>query len=1789
MKRITVFLGALALATLWATSAFAGLYEDGLSYYGSGQYGKAVAAFQAALEADPQNLEAKKKLGDSYYALGKNAEAAKVYEEVLAQDPNDGVVRLHLAQVRQWQNDAAQAIETYTKLLDKEPENLTAMRELAEVYSWNKETYPKGIEICDRILKIEPKDQKALLIKARLTSWQGEHGKAAEVYEELLKLDPENDTARLEYANTLSYAKRYDDAINQFNLLVLKPKMRSQALIGLADAYNYGQRYADAVLTYQMVLEKDKNNVQALRGLGNAYAAQKRTREAVETYEKLATLEPENQENALVLANLYSWDESTYPQAIKTLEQLIAKDPNNADARRLLSRIYTFSNNHTEAQNQYKALLDADPDNADLRLEYARALRESGDFGPAIEQVDVVLAKTPDDVDAKVAKAQLLADSGKPDEAIAMFEEILATKGQEKNLEAQVGIGLAYHKKALVAKKRMDELEASIQQQWLGVFDRVRAVFAKWDHDAARTASLDRLEQAAKDHPTSSLPYIKLAEVQMDYGANEDAIAAYQKASQADPQDVAPWLGMSVVYGKMGNPDKSLDAIRRAAMIAPDNMEVVGGLSDVYTYQRDTQNAIKTLEQALASHTSDLDLRRKLAIVYSQNSLYYEKAIEQANYVLQQEPEDFQTRLLLARLYSWTEKWNEADREFQVLLSKMPEEEPVKAEEGANTFLAERNKEKALTKEDLYLEMMRVRCYGGRAPEVIVELTEKVQQQPDKVPFRLALAHAYEINKEYEKSETLYTQVKDTDPRNANAYIGLGTVYRETAQYDKAVLAYRDALAIDSESTEAYYGLGVIDRKSGNYERAIAMQRKVLEYDPTNVNGFTEMSYNHYLLSRRYVAVTGEYQRAWWLLQNSWGDLYGIYGEYPANIEQMRRILDEDPSNVQVRYLLAQELAAHNRYKEAAREYQKVLEYDPGHVGARLALAEIFSYDRDTYGYAIAQCIEVLKKDPENFDVRLRLARLYSWSGQFEAANQQYIWLLNRRPGNLDLREEYAQNLSYAKRYDDAIEQFSIVLSQDPGREDARMELAKLFAYNNRIDDAMKEYEVILKRSPNNYEAGFALANLYSWDRRYYGRAIDLYRRLYNTYPKNTEARLEMGRLMLERGEFEDAEAAYRDAIALEPDNVDAHIALGKVYIGMKKNGDAENEFQTALKYEPENVEAHFYMASVLSMNPDRYEDAIPHAEFVVNKEPENTDVRILLARLYSYETQYAKAAEHLQYVVDKGEDDRDVLLELARAYNYGEDYDSALNVYKTMAEKDPNDNTVRLEMGLCFLAVGQYQDAIVNLEYVAEQDPWNVEGRKGLARSYKQSGQVDQAIDQYKRIMIINPKDDEAAQYLKLYSIEYVDGAFVDSYFMLPGPGGPGGIKPGKASLYMSEAEQKYRVQLANELYNRQNLKRARYEFEKLVKANPQNAYYHLALANIYRQSGMWRSAIHEYKVAQALEPDNQEVKEGLARVAYESAPTLDVFAGYSEAIRFADRVGYFVGGAEFTYRFLDNWAVWARYEAGRFDQQRQDVIFTQSPAIGMQLGLGGEVAISGEYIFNIYDQNIDPTHNWNARASYDLLGVALFDLAYSRKDKRETFTSVAENIYMDSIGLTLTLRNLIGTDWDHFSVLGDYAYRINSESKGDIVALDSQTSNQARGGLGYTFFDPFQITDTSILLSYLFTYIDNETRDPYNAEVYWSPLDFYSHSLPIGWNQAINEDLFYSLGVSPTYSFEEGEDGWGVGLFGGVDWRINYNHALSLDADWSYGGVQDASFYAWSVFLNWRISFGDHSALEK
>ncbi|MCB9488346.1 MAG: tetratricopeptide repeat protein [Deltaproteobacteria bacterium] len=751
----------------------------------------------------------------------------------------------------------------------------------------------------------------------------------------------------------------------------------------------------------------------------------------------------------------------------------------------------------------------------------------------------------------------------------------------------------------------------------------------------------------------------------------------------------------------------------------------------------------------------------------------------------------------------------------------------------------------------------------------------------------------------------------------------------------------------------------------------------------------------------------------------------------------------------------------------------------------------------------------------------------------------------------------------------------------------------------------MHEYELVLKNDPYNYEASFALASLYSWDRRYHGRALDLYRRLYNRYPKNTEARLEMGRLLLERGEFDEAEKAYRDALALEPENADAHISLGKVYMGMKKNGEAETEFNKALEIEPGNVDAHYYLATLLSANPDRYGEAIDHAEKVVEKEPDNADIRLLLARLYSYETRYAQAAEHLQYLVENGNDDYEVYLELARAYNYAEDYDSAIAIYNKMAEKDPKDVTVRLELGQCYLAQGAYTDAIVNLEYVVETDPWNVDGRKGLARAYKESGKIDEAIDQYKRILVVNPGDEEARTFLALYDIYYSEGAFLDAFFNAPGPGGPGFISPGPPTLKMSEAEQKYRTQLANELYNKQAYQRARFEFEKLVAANPNNIYYRLALANIYRQSGMWRSALHQYKVAESLDPSNIDAQEGIALVTYESAPTLDVFAGYSEAIRFADRISYLNGGTTFTYRFWDGWSAWGRLEAARMMQQNQDAINILAPAVGLNAGLFGIAGLKGEYIYNIFDQDIDPTHNWLIAGTADILDIASLELAYQRKDVRQTALAMHERIFMDSYGGVLAFQNLTGADWDHFNLRGEYRYRIYSESDqsdgdhdktADAVDLDSQNSDYVQASLGYTFFNPFEVDNSGLLVSYAFTWLDHEDFEPYATEAYWSPYRFWSHSLPIGWFHGPRDDFNYSLGASPGYGWEisqEGDDAagsFGLGLFGSANWRINYNHALSAQAEWGAGGgySDGSSYYSYSIFLNWRITFGDHSALE-
>ena len=97
---------------------------------------------------------------------------------------------------------------------------------------------------------------------------------------------------------------------------------------------------------------------------------------------------------------------------------------------------------------------------------------------------------------------------------------------------------------------------------------------------------------------------------------------------------------------------------------------------------------------------------------------------------------------------------------------------------------------------------------------------------------------------------------------------------------------------------------------------------------------------------------------------------------------------------------------------------------------------------------------------------------------------------------------------------------------------------------------------------------------------------------------------------------YEEAIAAYREALALDPDFADAHCNLGAVFYNRGERKDARRHFERCLRVDPGHVEAHFNLANVLEEEGCN-EMALHHYRTGLVADPFYPDLHINLALLY--------------------------------------------------------------------------------------------------------------------------------------------------------------------------------------------------------------------------------------------------------------------------------------------------------------------------------------------------------------------------------------------------------------------------------------------------------------------------------------------------------------------------------------------------------------------------------------------
>lgn len=225
-----------------------------------------------------------------------------------------------------------------------------------------------------------------------------------------------------------------------------------------------------------------------------------------------------------------------------------------------------------------------------------------------------------------------------------------------------------------------------------------------------------------------------------------------------------------------------------------------------------------------------------------------------------------------------------------------------------------------------------------------------------------------------------------------------------------------------------------------------------------------------------------------------------------------------------------------DRWEQANDEYQKVLEIDPSHLEARLALGRNLLMQLNQAEAAYEEFRTCLKQQPGNFNAVLGMATCERQLARPEQAESRMRQLLDR--------ELTAQQ-----------------------RSNVLMELGQVLLDRGELNEAIRVLTEVTQTDPLNSTAFYAIGSAWAglgekekafefFDkskqlREQFGRLTTITSELVS-HPERADLRWEAGKILMDQGMYREGAAWMSTALMYDPDHRPAHEALARYYETVK-------------------------------------------------------------------------------------------------------------------------------------------------------------------------------------------------------------------------------------------------------------------------------------------------------------------------------------------------------------------------------------------------------------------------------------------------------------------------------------------------------------------------------------------------------------------------------------------------------------------------------------------------------------
>lgn len=573
---------------------------------------------QLAVDADPNYLKARIKLG-SYYVVGRRpAEAREFADKALELAPENPQVHVLNARVLLLEGKPDAALEEADLALSLGPDQREAIS-LAALLHARAGDIDRSMAIIDQgldavsVADVESLRQSRVSILAEV----GERERGLAELEALVADYPDTLSYQMALAELYLGTGRGEEAEALIRDLVARDPDNAEWRIRLAQILVRQERAGDAEASLLQAV-KDRPNAMGLRlALGGFYEQAGRVDDALSAYQGIADAQPRSDDGLVARNRIAALQvDRDEEQARATVAGILADAPDNADALLLRAALRISDQQVDEAIADLRLALVKRPTSVRALLGLARAQLLNGNVTLAEEAYRQVLAVDPANASATRELAVLVGNRGETEEAETLLRQALRVEPGDPDASRNLVRALMIQQDFEAAEAEARRMIGQGAAAGVADFQLGQALEAQQDKARAEAAYRAALAKA----PTADAPLASLVRLLLDDGRAGQAAAYLEPHVETYPEHLQGRFLLAEVYASQGRVTDAENVYRGVLAERPEVVGAYVGLAGLYAPASDERLAV--LEEGSEKFPADPQLGLALGSTYEKRQDY---------------------------------------------------------------------------------------------------------------------------------------------------------------------------------------------------------------------------------------------------------------------------------------------------------------------------------------------------------------------------------------------------------------------------------------------------------------------------------------------------------------------------------------------------------------------------------------------------------------------------------------------------------------------------------------------------------------------------------------------------------------------------------------------------------------------------------------------------------------------------------------------------------------------------------------------------------------------------------------------------------------------------------------------------------------------------------------------------------------------------------------------------------------------------------------------------------------